>query len=108
MVGQPMPDVDVLLQDGSCRSVNELLRGRCFLLLDLEGVSRQFDAMDLGALPVNLAMARLAKAPAALDGLTAVLVRPDGYVAWASAEEAGSVDAMRGLENELARWLKRN
>ena len=103
LAGRRMPDVDVLTQDGRSASITELLRDRCFLLLDLEGVGGQFGALDVRGLPVNAMQVRLARAPAALDGVNAVLVRPDAYVAWAGAGTAGA----DGAERALARWLKR-
>jgi hypothetical protein len=36
---------------------------------------------------------------------TALLVRPDGYVAWASSSETPDPDEMRELRRVLARWF---
>jgi bifunctional hydroxylase/dehydrase len=41
--------------------------------------------------------------PCALAGLDAVLVRPDGYVAWVSTDDAGAT----GLAEALVRWFGR-
>jgi hypothetical protein len=47
--------------------------------------------------------ARAAHIPASMEGVKALLVRPDGYVAWASTEvgRAGEVEA------QIGKWLKR-
>ena len=36
---------------------------------------------------------------------TAVLVRPDGYVAWASSQPLPGPDQLRELRSELTRWF---
>ncbi|ELW9527371.1 FAD-dependent monooxygenase [Burkholderia cenocepacia] len=103
LVGQRCPDVDLLLLDGRSVSITETLRERRFVLLDLEGFGGQFDELNLGDWPVTVQQARAARIPAALDRVKGVLVRPDGYVAWASDETAltGEVEAA------LRRWFRR-
>ncbi|CAN5740227.1 monooxygenase [soil metagenome] len=101
LAGRPMPGADVLLENGTSSSINALLRDRDFVLLDLEGMSRQFEAMDVTGPRVKFVVASLANPPASLEGVTAVLIRPDGYVAWASGDTAQANGAMR----ELGRWL---
>lgn len=103
LTGHCVPDFDVVTLDGRSVRVTELLRDRRFLLLDLEGACRQFATVDVEGLPVNVLQVRVARAPASMAGVKGMLVRPDAYVAWASADiaHAGEVEA------ELARWLKR-
>lgn len=102
LAGHRMPDIDLLLLDGRSASVTQLLRGRHFLLLDLDGTGRQFADLDVQGLPVTVLQARAAHAPASMAQVKALLVRPDAYVAWASDGLArpGEVQA------QLARWLK--
>jgi hypothetical protein len=83
--------------------VTQTLRGRHFVLLDLEGFSRQFEALDVSGLPVTVLQARASHIPAAMDGVKALLVRPDGYVAWASTEVGRAGEA----EAQIGKWLKR-
>lgn len=88
---------DFTLDDG--RRVAELLHDGRPVLLDLTG----------GA-AANAARAwadRVAIVPAALaEGPAALLIRPDGYVAWA-ADEFGDVGGagQRRLQTALARWF---
>ncbi|MNR49550.1 hypothetical protein D3C85_1689440 [compost metagenome] len=53
---------------------------------------------------MNVVSARVGRVPAEMDGVTGILVRPDGYVAWASSAlaRAGEVEA------QLGRWLTRS
>ncbi|MCY0854101.1 FAD-dependent monooxygenase [Cupriavidus sp. D39] len=103
LTGMRCPDIEVLLPDGSAMAVTETLRQRRFVLLDLEGFSRQFSTLDVSGLPVTVLTARAAQIPAAMDGVKALLVRPDGYVAWVGTDvaQAGEVAA------QLAKWLRR-
>lgn len=103
LTGLPCPDLDLLLPDGSAVSVAQTLRERRFVLLDLEGFSRQFGAIDLSALPVTVLAARAARTPASMDGVKALLLRPDGYVAWVGTDVARAGEA----EAELSKWLRR-
>ncbi|MFE1291412.1 FAD-dependent monooxygenase [Streptomyces sp. NPDC058751] len=43
--------------------------------------------------------------PDALDGATALLVRPDGYVAWSRPGAPGGTDGPDGLDAALRRWF---
>ncbi|MNT43913.1 hypothetical protein D3C72_1804080 [compost metagenome] len=104
LTGCRLPDFDLLTLDGRSLRPAELLRDRKFLLLDLEGQSRQFEALQCAGLPLNVVSARVGRVPAEMDGVTGILVRPDGYVAWASSAlaRAGEVEA------QLGRWLTRS
>jgi hypothetical protein len=73
------------------------------VLLDLEGFGRQFETLDVKGLPVNALQARAARIPSSLEGVEGLLVRPDGYVAWACNATA-STDK---IEAQLGKWLKR-
>ncbi len=101
LVGRRMPDLDLVTPDGPLR-VYTLLRNARPVLLDL-GAPGSFDAARW--------QARVASVFARYDGAwelpalglvsapTAVLVRPDGYVAWVGE---GRYD---GLEGALNTWF---
>ncbi|WP_077034949.1 FAD-dependent monooxygenase [Pelomonas sp. KK5] len=103
LTGIPVPDLDLVMMDGLPVRMAELLRNRRFVLLDLEGTSRQFAALDVAGLPVDVVQASLARIPAALDGVKALLVRPDGYVAWAGTRTAQAGE----IALQLATWFQR-
>lgn len=99
--GHRCPDIALTLLDGTCASMLSLLRSRRFLLLDLEGFSRQFAGLDLSGYPVDLVQARLGRIPEPLGDVKALLVRPDGYIAWAG-NRTGLLDE---LGERLATWF---
>jgi 2-polyprenyl-6-methoxyphenol hydroxylase-like FAD-dependent oxidoreductase len=103
LTGQRCPDVDLILLDGRSVTILETLRERKFVLLDLEGFGCQFETLDVKGLPVNALQARAARIPSSLEGVKGLLVRPDGYVAWACNATA-STDK---IEAQLGKWLKR-
>jgi hypothetical protein len=97
MTGRWAPDLPLRV-DGRRTRVAELLRGARPVLLDLAGTA------DLTALAsgwvdrVDVVSAATPNAPAG-----AILVRPDGYVAWAAdSDDAGDPD---GLRRALVTWL---
>ncbi|MFI9511026.1 FAD-dependent monooxygenase [Nocardia sp. NPDC052566] len=93
--GRMVPDHQVVTPDGS-RRVAELLRAARPVLLDYTG--RAADPAAGWRDRVDVVTATSPGAPAA-----AILVRPDGYVAWA-ADELGDDDAVRLLA-ALTRWF---
>ncbi|QHE93599.1 NAD(P)-binding protein [Pandoraea fibrosis] len=103
LTGERCPDVDLMLLDGRSVAITQTLRERQFVLIDLEGFGRQFESFDVAGRPVKVLRARAARIPAALDGVKGLLVRPDGYVAWASDTLARDED----IEVQLGKWLKR-
>ncbi|RSN11448.1 FAD-dependent oxidoreductase [Nonomuraea sp. WAC 01424] len=88
-----VPPLDLVTGDGRPRRLAELLRDARPLLLDLTGG----DALAATARPWN---DRVRHVPATAAGAPApaLLVRPDGYVAWAGADPDG-------LEAALTRWF---
>ena len=87
-LGPRMIDLDVTTQDGPTR-VSRLTQSGRGLLLCLDGKPR---SLGRWADRVDHVTAR------ADEDLDAVLVRPDGYIAWSAA------DAHR-LETALAQWF---
>ncbi|GAA4640297.1 FAD-dependent monooxygenase [Actinoallomurus vinaceus] len=90
LAGRFCPDLPLTVS-GTATSVAALSRAGRPLLLDLD--SRLRDAVRPWADRIEVVTARTDEAPA-----PAVLVRPDGYVAWAG-EDAD------GLERACARWF---
>lgn len=98
LLGRRMPDLDLVTADGPVR-VYELLHDARPLLLDLDGLGavelpsrvRRVDARCDG--PWELPVLGAVTAP------TAVLVRPDGYVAWVGEGGGG------GLQDALRAWF---
>jgi 2-polyprenyl-6-methoxyphenol hydroxylase-like FAD-dependent oxidoreductase len=100
IVGRRLPNMKVEKKgDGSC-TVFELLRRQQFLLLDLTGrdveVKSQLDGRIVAA---NVSGA--AGHPE-LVGVRAVLVRPDGHVAWAGSQSLADHVPLE----EIRRWVK--
>jgi hypothetical protein len=99
LTGQRVPDLE--LQEGPASSVFALLRTARFVLLDLTGgrlrldAGGRYDGLDVVA-------ARLAEQPLGWESVNAVLIRPDGHIAWATD------NAHRESEQApaaLAQWL---
>lgn len=101
LAGLPVQDLDLVLPTGEQTRVGELLRAQNFLLLDLRG-SGAFDKLALGKLPVRIVKALPVRLPAEHRGLTALLVRPDAYVAWATEQRVDAKDAVAAIAN----WLR--
>jgi hypothetical protein len=91
--GRPAPELT--LEDG--RRVAELLHDARPVLLDLAGGGIA-DAMPGWANRVDIVSATIADAPAA-----AMLIRPDGYIAWAANSFGPAQEA--GLRGALQRWF---
>ncbi|WP_016935739.1 aromatic-ring hydroxylase C-terminal domain-containing protein, partial [Rhodococcus sp. R1101] len=99
LVGRRMPDLDIVVEEEPVR-VFELMHQAHPLLLQFDGTPT-----DFGILPEHVDHVRARYDGAwelpvlgAVDAPSAVLVRPDGYVAWVGE---GSTD---GLGDALERW----
>jgi 2-polyprenyl-6-methoxyphenol hydroxylase-like FAD-dependent oxidoreductase len=108
ILGRRMPDLDLVTTDGPLRVFTLLHRG-CPVLINF-GKPGSFDITPW-ANRVQLLDARLVNAkdvgawelPAlgAVPAPTAVLIRPDGHVAWAGDED----EAYAGLPDALTTWF---
>jgi hypothetical protein len=98
LVGRLAPDLRLVTADGQTR-VAELMRPARPVLLDLTDDGRVAAAAAAWTGPVTVPMVKPLTGTAAADGL---LIRPDGYVAWASGP--GAADPVSGLEAALHAW----
>jgi 2-polyprenyl-6-methoxyphenol hydroxylase-like FAD-dependent oxidoreductase len=99
IVGRRLPNIGVRNSAGGASTVFELLRRQQFVLLDLAGN----DVTTITPLGGNVVIASASKAvdhPELID-LGAVLLRPDGHVAWAGER---SLAEHIPLE-EVSRWI---
>jgi hypothetical protein len=92
-----VPDFAVVSADGT-RRVAELARNGKPLLIDLTDGAVVAAAAAGIADRITVAVGR----PAGDVSATALLVRPDGYVAWASSEPKPATDDLRAV---LAQWF---
>jgi 3-(3-hydroxy-phenyl)propionate hydroxylase len=101
LIGRRMPDLDVVATDGPLRVFSLLHQGRAVLLnfgepgrVEVSGWADRLHSVD-----AKYTGAWELPAIGVISGPAAVLVRPDGYVAWAG----DGVDA--GLTDALGTWL---
>jgi hypothetical protein len=100
LVGRWVPDFGVARASGTQR-VAELARDGRPLLVDL--TERGVVAAAVTDIEHQLTVA--AGRPVGEVPATAVLVRPDGYVAWASSQARPDADELRELRSVLTRWF---
>lgn len=98
LTGRIAPDLRLATADGRTR-VAEVMRAARPVLLDFTDDGRVAAAAAQWSGPVTLLLATPMTGAAAADGL---LIRPDGYVAWASGP--GATDPAAGLEAALRAW----
>jgi 2-polyprenyl-6-methoxyphenol hydroxylase-like FAD-dependent oxidoreductase len=100
LVGRWVPDFAVANTSGTQR-VAELARNGRPVLVDLTESGAVAAAVTDVAEQLTVAVGGLVgEVPA-----TAVLVRPDGYVAWASSQARPDPDELRELRGVLAQWF---
>jgi anhydrotetracycline monooxygenase len=96
-IGRPWGDLALTLFDGTAASTSALMQDGRALLLDLgAGDAIASPAADLTD------RVQVVRASAARADLGALLIRPDGFVAWAAAP--GAVDR-DGLDRALRTWF---
>jgi bifunctional hydroxylase/dehydrase len=101
LLGRRMPHVDLVRPDGTPTGSTQALHPARGVLLDLEdnAVLRRRTAGWRDRVDVLTAAPRDTRAVERLAGCSAVLVRPDGYVAWAAPGSHGD------LPMALERWF---
>ncbi len=100
LVGYWVPDFAVT-NDGRTRRIAELARDGRPLLVDLTENSTVAAAFTATQEQLTMAAGR----PVGEIAATAVLVRPDGYVAWASSQSSPDADALDQLRGALRQWF---
>ena len=101
LLGKLAPDLLVEASDGAVR-VAELVRAARGLLLDFTAGSVVAGATPAGPGRVSVLAARCLTRPARADAL---LIRPDGYVAWAAGPDAEASGRADGLHEALRAWF---
>ncbi|MEU6488609.1 monooxygenase [Streptomyces sp. NPDC046887] len=90
LVGRRMPDVGLTAAGSEAIRVYELLVGGRYVLLSLAGGAAVREVVDAGwGSRVTAVDADLHDGREDLDGVTEVLVRPDGHIAWATRTTDG-------------------
>ncbi|MFE2536656.1 FAD-dependent monooxygenase [Streptomyces sp. NPDC059371] len=108
LTGRRVPDADLKASDGATR-VHELLRAARPVLLDLSGGTRVAAVAAGWADRVDVVEARgedeqwIVPVLGEIPAPAAVLIRPDGHVAWAAA--AGTVPDASALRAALETWF---
>jgi 2-polyprenyl-6-methoxyphenol hydroxylase-like FAD-dependent oxidoreductase len=103
LVGGWAPDLPLVASGGASR-VGELMRGGRAVLLDLAERGGLRDVAAGWADRLDVVAARCDGRPAPADAL---LIRPDGYVAWAAASGEPDQEAQRELRRAAATWFGR-
>jgi 2-polyprenyl-6-methoxyphenol hydroxylase-like FAD-dependent oxidoreductase len=98
LLGLLAPDLRLTAADGSTTRVAELMRAARPVLLDLTPDGRVATGASGWSKRVSIVVAQAMPGPAPADAL---LIRPDGYVAWAGDERA------TGLPDALRAWCGR-
>jgi 2-polyprenyl-6-methoxyphenol hydroxylase-like FAD-dependent oxidoreductase len=101
LAGRPAPDL-ILQSPTGLHRLGEELRSQDLLLIDCTGHAA-FSTLDFGDAPVRTLTGVASIAPETAADVSALLVRPDGYIAWATAEPASDTHA----EHEVRAWLDR-
>ncbi|WP_089099025.1 FAD-dependent monooxygenase [Streptomyces hyaluromycini] len=106
LLGDFARDLDLRTGDGKC-TLPELLHEGAGVLLDLDGTGRIGEAFEEWGGSVS-APARVRHVRAECDeepDLAGLLVRPDGYVAWAADRAASDGEVGDGLRAALRAWF---
>jgi 2-polyprenyl-6-methoxyphenol hydroxylase-like FAD-dependent oxidoreductase len=98
-VGKVAGNLTIVGETGA-RRLHELLRQGRFVLLDFSG-SQKLTAITKARGPVDLVCGALGQHRPELRHVKAMLVRPDGYIAWASETPPDQASAVAALR----RWL---
>jgi 2-polyprenyl-6-methoxyphenol hydroxylase-like FAD-dependent oxidoreductase len=101
LLGRWAPDLPLVAAGGRVR-LAELMRAGRPVLLDLTGESQLAEACVAWKDRVDVVPARLAEP---VPAPSAMLIRPDGYVAWVPEPAEVDAAAIRGLPEALATWF---
>jgi 2-polyprenyl-6-methoxyphenol hydroxylase-like FAD-dependent oxidoreductase len=101
LLGRWAPDRPLLTADGETR-VAQLMRRARGVLLDLAGRAALREVAAGWADRVDVVAARCAEQDPPADAL---LIRPDGYVAWVAAPGEPDAEARCGLRRALTSWF---
>lgn len=97
LTGHRAPDPELVRPDGTTARAGGLCQDGSALLLDLAGSA----AVQAVAEPWADRVRMVAAKASGLPGVAALLIRPDGFVAWAAAD----ADDTSGLGDALATWF---
>jgi 2-polyprenyl-6-methoxyphenol hydroxylase-like FAD-dependent oxidoreductase len=98
LAGRFAPDLDLLTADGPVR-LAELTRDARPLLVDWTETGLPPDVLPAGG------RGRVVRAKGPAGGVTALLLRPDTYVAWASSSARPETGEIGALRRAAARWF---
>ncbi|HET9000141.1 MAG TPA: FAD-dependent monooxygenase [bacterium] len=101
LLGRWAPNLTLRTERGTTR-VAELMHAGKGVFLDIAARPALHDVAAHWADRVDATMARCYERPANLDAL---LVRPDGYVAWVATSDDGDGESQRALRAALERWF---
>jgi 2-polyprenyl-6-methoxyphenol hydroxylase-like FAD-dependent oxidoreductase len=101
LLGRWAPNLTLHTDRGTTR-VAELMSAGKGEFVDLAGRQALHDVAANWADRVDATMARCYERPANLDAL---LVRPDGYVAWVARPDDGDKESQRALRTSLEKWF---
>ncbi|KAB2973023.1 hypothetical protein F8R89_13920 [Streptomyces sp. SS1-1] len=97
LLGRRLPPRPLELPDGTRTGTPDLLHPARGVLLDLAGDPAPREAAARWTDTVTVVTAR-PEDPAAFAGATALLVRPDGHVAWAAGGDSARDDVAAGVD----------
>lgn len=100
MTGHRCPDLD-LQTDAGLHRMGELLRKRACVLIDCTGAQTYASMEDTVPL-LRTYSGHVVPTPPELQGVRSLLIRPDGYIAWASTEPPALEHAQLALKNALS------
>lgn len=100
MTGHRSPDLDLQTETG-LRRLGELLREQTFVLIDCTGANTYAALVDTVAL-LRAHSGHMVLTPPELHGVRSLLIRPDGYIAWASNEPPAIEDAQLAFKHALS------
>ena len=101
LLGRWVPNLVLITEQGRAQ-VAELMHAGKGVLLDLAGRSMLHEVAANWADRVRAVAARCYQRPAKLDAL---LIRPDGYVAWVATSDEADRESQAGLSSALKRWF---